>query len=387
MKRMLTIALTVILTIVLTSGLVACGSSPESVLEKALRINTSTPATNGKASFDISLVCDVTDATKLGEAGDYLKDPIKLSFEMFYAIEPTVALDLDLNLTLLNKDVNLCVKMPDTKHAYFSLGDNWYEIPAESMEGAFEDVELSAALETVEAINKETSDIVKKTGVKPSKWLKDLVDEGEETIAETKTYHISGVPDFDYIKQDVIKIIKSDKLGDDFADLVAEMNSDLENDKDLAFGMSILGHMLPQMFKDTKIDIWVSKTDFDIVKISGCIKIDIPALFASELGLKSITLDGSCIVLESDPSTKVNAPDSAKSMEELEKDLVNNPDMLGPLAPLMDAYTPSNQIIEQNNEKIIEHNKEALDGTISRGSGGLHTFAEQNQFFIQLEGK
>jgi len=104
--------------------------------------------------------------------------------------------------------------------------------------------------------------------------------------------------------------------------------------------------MLESLVDELEIDLWVQKDNSRLRKATIAMQMtppseeDMAALDAADLsgmdfeGLNSISMAGT-INLDPDETVKVSPPDSARSFDDLQTDIMEDPSMLGPFGMLL----------------------------------------------------
>lgn len=294
-------------------------STQEGILEAA--VTASEDMTSATGRFDMAMSFDVDPATLPAQERALVGQPIKMS-GTFAASQDPMAAEFAMDFSMGGESMSLGMKMVDQK-VYLSLGGQWYEAPAELMQqvgGTTGQKPDAAALE----------DMLEKAGIDPTAWMKDLKLVGEETVDGTLCYHLAGAPDVGKILGDVIKLTQSGA----FADMMDQA--------DTGGAMMVPPAMLPQgeeleammgqmasMFQDLTFDVWIAKDTLLFEKAVLNARM-VPPAGEDPAGVNAVTL-GATVSLDPDAAVNVTAPPSAKSLEELQKDMMKNPGLFGPL--------------------------------------------------------
>ena len=315
-------------------GAVACGSAsneqaaaasatPQAVLtsmmEKTEKISSAT------GSFDVSLAFDLDSSQVPAEVGALLTKPMAISGSFAQAQE-SKALELALKLSIGGEEMKVGLKSLGDKF-WVSMLDQWYEAPAEMVQGA----QLSSFDQEK---GQQILDLAKELGVDPLTWFPDL-KLSDEKLGSENVHHLSGHPDVAKIMADALGLMQSKE----FMALLDPSGS--------LTGVMGMGELLPgpeelqkmqgtagQLFKDLSLDLWVTKDGSEMRKAVVKGRIVPPAEEAE--GLNAIDLTVTVLLDKYNQPVKVEAPGSALPFSELQKAMQENPEkFLGPLQPLM----------------------------------------------------
>jgi hypothetical protein len=331
MRRSFLIALALALALLVLPAVAACGtasqsaapsgadlSNPAGILKAAAEASQQLTSAAGDFEMVISLEVDPAAQTDMpqGLAGQ----PIKVA-GTFAAAQDPQALDLAMKVSGMGQDMPFAMKMVDSK-AYLGLGDQWYVIPAETMGPWGTSGGQKADAQALQ-------DLIKETGIDPATWVNDLKLAGEESVAGTTCYHLAGSPDMSKVMADVLKLMQSEPFGKLLSG-PGQQQSGLNVASLLPQGEDLKA-MLDQVaaaFKELTFDAWVAKDNLLLRKVALGATL-VPPAGEDQAAIKSVTLNAT-FNLDPQAKVKVEAPASAKPMEELQKDLMNNPGLFGP---------------------------------------------------------
>lgn len=321
------------LGLVLMFGAVACGSasqenaaaaggSPQDLLTGAMERAGNT--TNTAGSFEVSLAFDVDSSQVPEEVYSLLEKPMTISGS-FAQAQDSRAIELAFSLSLAGESMELGVKGLEDKF-WVHILDQWYEAPAEMMEG----VQLSHDQQQTEEILALMSEL----GVDPSAWLPDL-QVAEEELDGENVYRLTGHPDVTKIMTDVLGLMENEEfmnLVDPNASMTeaSGANTLLSDPEEI----QEIQQVMTEVFKDPELDLWITGEDYELRKavVSGRL---VPPPEEAE-GLEAIDLTATLLFDKYDQPVKVEAPTSFLPFSELEKAMQENPEQfLGPFQSLM----------------------------------------------------
>lgn len=310
------------------AGLAGGDNSPQALV--AATISASETMTAATGSFEVSLSFDVDTSEMPAEAMPLLNEPMTLSGTFAYADEPQAG-DCTISLSAGGEVLDVGVKMVDDKF-WLSLLDQWYEAPEEMVEMMGDSFGQQAKLS-------ELKSLLNELGIDPVTWFKDLRLVGEETIAGTDVYHLSGSPDTTKIMTDLLALMNSEE----FMSLVDPSNSmtDTMGVEDLLPSMEDIQEIqgqLNQMLRDFTIDLWVGKKDSLLRKVAVELNM-VPPADEEVDGLNGIALKALLKLDDPGKVVKVVAPPSARPFSELEKAIEDNPEMfMGPFMGILGGF-------------------------------------------------
>lgn len=336
--RRLIIASLLVAAIMLAVGLAltGCGTASESAGSQnvpqqsdqtpagilAASLTASEAITSAAASYDLSLSFDVDRSKVPAEELSLLDQPMKVSGQVAFATQPQ-ALDLTMDASIAGQTMNVGLKSVGGK-AYIALGGQWYEMPAEMTQAFTNSSSQSGSAD-------QMKQMLSGLGINPSTWLSDVKQVGEETVDGVATYHLQATPNLTAIMADVTKLMQSEQ----FAGIMGQTASTTAPDGTgvtlpSAQGMEGMLQQVVQMFKDLKADVWVAKDGLNIVKASIGAQM-VPPAGEDSGGVNAINLSLTVTMKDVGKPVSVEAPASAKSWEDFQKDLQSNPSLLGPL--------------------------------------------------------
>lgn len=317
------------------------GPAPSAAEVFAAVATNNEPMTSAVGTFDLTLDLDVDSSVMAEEEAAFFADPWKLSGSMAFETETQVA-DVALKLNLMDQDMEVGIRTLG-EQAWMALGGQWYEAPPEMMEGLGGTGEegLDVALADVQNIFTDAA-------LDPIAWFKTVEPVKVETIDGDTVYHLSGSdPDWAKVVADLSKIMQNPK----FMELMGEAGelsgetidpSEMPTPEELQEMQS----MLESLVDELAIDMWVQKDNSRLRKATISMQMTPPseeemaALDTAGLsdmdleGLNSISIAGT-INLDPDQAVKVTPPDSPRSYEDLETDIMEDPSMLGPFGMML----------------------------------------------------
>lgn len=287
------------------------GSTPQDILTAAM--NASNQMENGTGAFDLSVTVNGDASTMPAEVKDMLAKPITLKGTVAASSKP-MAVDMNVTINLAGQELPLGLKMIDTKMWMGFMGQ-WYEMPAE----------VTQALATSTTMDpKTTSDsmmkLLKDAGIDPMTWIGGLQNVGEEKVGEIKAYHLTGTIDFSKLMADIMKIASDKTLQSKIPGADALGDSGTAVTMPDAAELAKVQSQLTTMFQNTKVDMWVSKEDSQMLKGAFSSKIVLPAEAGLE-GVTDILLAATFTMTPSKDAVKVAAPAGARPFSELEQAL------------------------------------------------------------------
>ena len=306
----------------------------------AVATNTE-PATTQVGTFDLTIDLDIDEAVMGEEGAQFFKDPIKLAGSMATDMV-TQAADMTIDVTLMGESMKVGIKALDGQ-AWLSLGDKWYVAPPEMMEG-FE----TTGDEGLDATMAQIQGLITNISLDPISWFKNQAPVKVEKIDGATVYHMSGSdPDWAKVVADIVKMMQDPT----FMQMMGEAQSGLEEmpidaEMPTAEELQQMQSVLEALIEELQIDLWVQQDNSRLRKATFSARMTAPSeedlaalegmdVSASDFeGLNSVSLSGT-INLDPDKTVKVEAPGSARSFDDLQTDIMEDPSMLGPLGTML----------------------------------------------------
>ena len=321
-----------------TSG----GDAPTPSEIMAMMTANAETMTSQTGTFELVLDLDVDQSAMSGPEADFFKDPWKLSGSMAFDTAAQAA-DATLDLTLMGQTMNLGIKTLD-KQLWMSLGGQWYEAPPDMMEGMGA-VDTMGGDEGLDAMLAQLQQLMTEVSIDPISWLKNQDPVKVETIDGAKVYHLSGSdPDWAKMLTDVMGIMQSPT----FMSMMGEASdlSGMDAEMPTAEELKQIQDVMAAIMKEFKIELWVQQDSSQLRKAAVKLRMvppsadDLAMLDAAGMsdmdfeGLKSMELSAT-INLSPNQQVNVKAPSSARSFDDLQADIMQNPSMLGPFGTLL----------------------------------------------------
>jgi hypothetical protein len=335
--RRLLIAPFFVVALVLGLGLAGCGTASQSASPSgdqtpagilAASMDASSTITSAKADFGLSVTFDV-DKTKVPpEQLAYMEQPMQVSGQLAFASQPQ-ALDLTVDASLAGQTMNVAMKMVGNK-AYLGLAGQWYEAPAEMMQAFGGGASQTAQTEQMQKMLTEL-------GIDPATWMKDVTMVGEETLDGVPVYHLEAAPDLTAIVGDVFKLIQSQQFTTMMGQATPATGTDgTAQTLPSVQGLGDLQTQLPEMFRNLKASVWITKDSLNVVKVTIEAQV-VPPAGQDSGGVNAINISISLAMRDIDKPVSVDAPASAQSWDALQKAIEADPSLLGPLGALSGA--------------------------------------------------
>jgi hypothetical protein len=324
--RKLIPALMIVAALVLVLGVAACGDVKSADQAKAIVSPAAQPAgsaqnvlakmaeasktvSGGRATFQVQLGFDV-DASKLpAEAKAFVTNPISLSGQVAVSADP-VAGDMGFTIAAGGKNTPLDIGIRYTADkAWIRLGTQWYEAPPE-VQKAFSQA-MASQTKSIDFLQ-----LFSKLGVDPMSWLTNLQMTDDAQIGGTQAYHITGSPDINRMMADVMKLMQSSEFSGMLNPTGTSDTMETPNPSDLQQAQQELTSML----KNAKIDLWVGKESYQLLKMDLALKIGLPADASAE-GLNGIDLAMTAQMGDSTKPVTVEPPTDVKPAAQLEQDM------------------------------------------------------------------
>ncbi|MGH8734634.1 MAG: hypothetical protein ACREVB_13190, partial [Burkholderiales bacterium] len=283
--------------------LLGCGGSDDGDSEatKAIKETFGTSATAVKrGNVDVRLQLDPEGLLALG-------GPLALTFKGPFAAPAAGGDQPRFHLAFVG---TLAGEM--YRGAVISTGDKGF-VKFQGTEYAVDDNmfnQFKAAFESAQRKNTggDKGPSLSKLGIKPSKWMKDAKNEGEEEVGGAPTIHISS--------------------GIDVAAMLTDFNSFLG--KAGSLGLGNIGQQVPseipaearrqleQAIKDVRFDLWTGKDDKIMRKFELTLAFEVPEDQREQAsGLESGDLKLSLALNELNKPQTVEAPANARPIQEL----------------------------------------------------------------------
>lgn len=340
MRRPLAVILIVIASF-LVVGAAGCGEaaqvslagagedqSPQAVMAAAIAASETMTAATG--TFDVSLSFDVDTSQMPAETKAFFDEPMTVSGTFAYADEPRAG-DFAFSLTMGGETMDVGLKLIDNKF-WLSLLDQWYEAPAEMEQTMSESFDQQTQLD-------ELKTLLDELGIDPVTWFKDLRLVGEESVAGTDVYHLSGSPDMAKIMTDAMALMESEEfmgLIDPTGSMTGSMGvGELMPSADELKEMQT---QLTQMFRDFTVDAWVGKKDSLLRKVAIALNV-VPPAGEETGGMNGMAMKARVALNDPGETVKVDPPASALPFSDLEKAMQDDPEkFMGPFMGLMGGF-------------------------------------------------
>ncbi len=312
-------------------------STPEAILKAAAEAakGMETLVVDFEAIVGVELEPGVT-----GDMPEWLSSGVKLTGSLA-ADQKAKAMDMRLSLapgkSSGDQELSLGLKALDGK-LYVAFGDSWYEMP-EEMVGSLAprggDKESAGAASMDPEFLEE---LLASLQIDPATWLTDLKLVGEEKVDGVSCYHVAGAPDLKKLVADLIKIISSPagkELMGQGSGQAAPQTGAAGLQLPQGAELDAVLDQLAAMFQGVSFDVWVAEDTNFIRKLSLAATL-VPPAEAETDGLKSISLNVTA-TMEPGAKLEVSAPSTVKPFTELQKDLLSNPELLGPFGQGLDS--------------------------------------------------
>ena len=293
----------------------AAGSlSASDILTKAVAANSTMKS--GKIAFDANITFD-TDAAKLpAEAKALTSQPITISGSIATSDDPVQA-QATIKASLAGQNLDLGLQVIDST-AWIQFMGQWYQTPPEVQQS------LSSYMGKKNG-QSDINQILSKAGIDPKNWLTQLTLVGEEPVNGVAAYHLTARPDVAKMLTDVFGLVQS-------ADFQKMMGGATSGSSLPALGASAdmmkqVQDQLQSMIRDSKVDFWVAKDGFTLVKAAVTATLGAPAGQDSE-GMNAINLSASMQVSDVNTPLDLQAPASSKSWADFQKAIAADSSLL-----------------------------------------------------------
>ena len=321
--------------LVLATGIVACddsgslkGKSPEEMLSGAWELHKEASSQSGTYEIDLTIEADSSAGGEIDMLLGMLGGPIALSGDFAIQESPT-AVAVTAGTDLLGMGLKVGARVIDGD-AYLSVFGQWYEAPAESQDELI-GVDTEALMEKIQQMldNMETD---------PSTWCKDLKVVGDEKLGDTDVTHLTGSLDTQKMMDDVMEIMQSPEM----AEIIA-MTGSATDAADMGAGLEIptaeeldeVVATLDQMLEEVTMDFWLSKAEGTIRQM----EVNAHVVLPEEAGLEGISGVIAVVTVAFDKINQpvdIKAPADAKPIDQLPKDIEQNPILGGLLGGGLD---------------------------------------------------
>ncbi len=294
----------------------AAGSlSASDILTKAVAANSTMKS--GKIAFDANITFD-TDAAKLpAEAKAFTSQPITISGSIAASDDPVQA-QATIKASLAGQNLDLGLQVLGSA-AWIQFMGQWYQTPPEVQQS------LSSYMGKKDG-QSDINQILSKAGIDPKNWLTQLTLVGEEPVNGVPAYHLTARPDAAKMLTDVFGLVQS-------ADFQKMMGGGATSGSTLpALGASAdmmkqVQDQLQSMIRDSKVDFWVAKDGFTLVKAAVTATLGAPAGQDPE-GMNAINLTASMQVSDVITALDLQAPASSKSWADFQKAIAADSSLL-----------------------------------------------------------
>ncbi|GEM_PF-6915221 len=268
-----------------------------------------------------------------GEMPEWLSGGIRLTGSLA-ADQKAQAMDMRLSLgagkSSGGQELSLGLKVLEAK-MYVAFADAWYEMPAEMIGSLAPKGQGKEDAGTTSMDPEFVEQLLANLQIDPATWLTDLKLVGEEKVDGVSCYHVAGAPDLKKFAADLIKLIGS-PAGKGLLGQGAGQTAPWAGGAGLQLPqgeeLNAVLDQLAGMFQGVTFDVWVAKDSNFVRKLSMSATL-VPPQEAESDGLKSVSLAATA-TLDPGAEVKVSAPSAVKPFTELQKDLLNNPALLGP---------------------------------------------------------
>ncbi len=284
----------------------AAGSlSASDILTKAVAASSSMKS--GKVSFEANIAFDTDPAKLPAEAKAFTSQPIKLSGSIAASDDP-VQVEAAFTASLAGQNLDLGLQVLDST-AWIKFMDQWYQTPPELQQSLSDYTGKKGS-------QPDINQILSKAGIDPKNWLAQLTLVGEEPVNGVATYHLTARPDVAKMLTDVFALVQST----DFQKMMggATSASTLPAPGTSADMMQQIQGQLQSMIRDSKVEMWVAKDGFTIVKAVVSATLGAPA-GQDSAGMNAINLTASMQVSDVNTPLDVQAPASSKSWADFQK--------------------------------------------------------------------
>lgn len=320
--RKLVIYLSAVLLVVVVLGLAVAGcgdassapkagaDTPEAILSQAMAAGASFD--KGTGQFDLSLAVNGDTATMPAEMKAILGQPITISGTFSGSQEPMAA-DVSMTVSLAGQNIPLGLKMTDGK-AWIQFMGTWYEAPDEIMS------QMSTATTDMKATQDSILQAFKTAGIDINTWITDLKTVGEDDLDGTKAYHLSGNIALTQIVNDAVKMMQNEDLMKAIPGMDALGEAGTDMSMPTGDDLAEMQQQLDSMFETLTADVWITKDDYQLRKVSLNAKM-VPPTGEDAQGIDDITMSMNLSMAPTDAPVTVTPPASSKPFSELEQAL------------------------------------------------------------------
>jgi hypothetical protein len=182
--------------------------------------------------------------------------------------------------------------------AFVKFQDVFYEQPPEQVRQANESI----------ARNSERQSSLGALGLDPRSWLADAQSEGDEEVAGVETEHVSGSLDVAAVVNDFNEFLRKSAgaIGGATGAAPPDPLTDEQIDK------------VSEVVKDPTFDVYVSKEDDTIRRVSGRVELDVPEEDRDAIGgIEGGTLEFSVEFSDVNGDQQIEAPANARPLSDL----------------------------------------------------------------------
>jgi hypothetical protein len=298
--------------------------SASDILAKALATNSSVKS--AKATFEANVTFDTDPAKLSDQTKAYVSQPIKISGDLASSTDP-VQMELNVSGSLAGQSLDLGLKYVGSS-SWIKYAGQWYQTPPEMQKSMSDSVDSIGQFDG----NKMLSD----AGIDPNTWMTQLTLAGDEQVAGVDAYHLTARPDVAKMLTDVFALLQNGE----FQKLVGGMTSGATSGaasgstpalpSTSADSKKQIQGQVQSMLRDSKVELWVAKDDFAVVKVAVSATIAPPKGTDSQ-GISSIAFDFSLQLSDINTPLTIQPPALSKTWADFQKALTDHPGVLGSL--------------------------------------------------------
>lgn len=302
--------------------------SASDVLAKALANNSSTKS--AKATFEANVAFDTDPAKLSDQTKAYVSQPIKITGDLASSSDP-VQMELGVSGSLAGQSLDLGLEYVGSS-SWIKYAGQWYQTPPEVQKSMSDSVGSVGQFDG----NKMLSD----AGIDPKTWMTQLTLAGDEQVAGVDAYHLTAHPDVAKMLTDVFALLQNGQLQKLMGSMTSGSTPTLPSTS--ADSMKQMQEQLTSMLRDSKVELWVAKDGFAVVKMAVSATI-VPPKGTDSQGINSVTIGFSLQLSDINKPLTLQPPASSKTWADFQKAIADDPGLLGSLFSMAASSSSTSQ--------------------------------------------